>query len=893
MAQPELLQILEKTSSQNPDDQKLALDFLNQACHTNFPEFIKQLSLALVTGSCSNFVRRAAGLQLKNVLVAKEEATKNDYLNRWLALPEDVRQFIKGNVMQTLGTEPFRPSVAAQCVAAIACAEIPQSLWPNVIQQLMQNVTNSVASESLKESSLEALGYICQDINASTLESQANLILTAIVKGLSKDEPSYHVRFAAANAMLNSLEFTKNNFSIENERNLLMQVICEASQCPEIPVRVVAMQCLVRIMSLYYQYMEHYMNLALFSITLNAMKMEIDEVALQGIEFWSNVCEEEITLAVEAEEAQEQGRTPENISRHYAKGALSYLVPILTETLARQEETDDDDDWNPAKAAGVCIMLLAQCTGDSIVSIILPFIQEHFKNTNWRYRDAAIMAFGSILDGPDQKVLTQLVESAISSLIEALADTQLQVRDTAAWCIGRVCDSCEEVVTRQDILLLLLPALSSTLQQEPRVAANVCWAISSLAKASYDVACRQGTDESGEPESYILSPCFEGMINELIKATDRTDANVSNLRIAAFETLMELIKNSPKDCYEVVQKTTLIVLKKLEQLLNMETSLEASSHKSQLRDLESLLCATLQSVLRKIRSEDIPYIGDAIMSGLIQIMQRCVGKESGGVMEDALMAVSTLIEALGNGFVNYMEAFKPYLVAGLRNHEEAQVCSAAIGVLADLCRALEAGLMPYLDEFMELLSQIVQSERINRDVKPTVLSCFGDIALAIGSEFSRYFETVVQFLLMAASSAKVVPSDDYDKIEYVEQLQESCVEAYTGIIQGVKGSERDLQLLLQHVPAILLLVNNIASGESPESLIGAASGFSELVVYNLGIVLIGDLVTAFGAVVLPSVDNHNVSAMLTRGRRSKSARTKSLAVWATKEIRKLKAVPST
>lgn len=44
--------------------------------------------------------------------------------------------------------------------------------------------------------------------------------------------------------------------------------------------------------------------------------------------------------------------------------------------------------------------------------------------------------------------------------------------------------------------------------------------------------------------------------------------------------------------------------------------------KSQLRDLESLLCATLQSVLRKMRPEDTPYIGDAIMQGLLQIMQR-------------------------------------------------------------------------------------------------------------------------------------------------------------------------------------------------------------------------------------------------------------------------------
>ncbi len=36
---------------------------------------------------------------------------------------------------------------------------------------------------------------------------------------------------------------------------------------------------------------------------------------------------------------------------------------------------------------------------------------------------------------------------------------------------------------------------------------------------------------------------------------------MSNLRIAAYETLMELIKNSPKDCYPIVQQTTIIILK--------------------------------------------------------------------------------------------------------------------------------------------------------------------------------------------------------------------------------------------------------------------------------------------------------------------------------------------
>jgi len=59
-----------------------------------------------------------------------------------------------------------------------------------------------------------------------------------------------------------------------------------------------------------------------------------------------------------------------------------------------QEEFDDDDEWNPCKAAGVCLMLMATCCEDDIVPHVLPFVTEHIKNTDWRYRDAAVMAFG-------------------------------------------------------------------------------------------------------------------------------------------------------------------------------------------------------------------------------------------------------------------------------------------------------------------------------------------------------------------------------------------------------------------------------------------------------------------------------------------------------------------
>lgn len=76
--------------------------------------------------------------------------------------------------------------------------------------------------------------------------------------------------------------------------------------------------------------------------------------------------------------------------------------------------------------------------------------------------------------------------------------------------------------------------------------------------------------------------------------TDRPDASTANLRAAAYEALMEMVKNSPKDCYVTVQKTVMIVLERLQQVLRMESSVQSHSDRAQYNDLQSQLCATLQ-----------------------------------------------------------------------------------------------------------------------------------------------------------------------------------------------------------------------------------------------------------------------------------------------------------
>ena len=72
--------------------------------------------------------------------------------------------------------------------------------------------------------------------------------------------------------------------------------------------------------------------------------------------------------------------------------------------------------------------------------------------------------------------------------------------------------------------------------------------------------------------------------------------------------------------------------------------------------------------------------------------------------------------------------------------------------------------------------------------------------------------------------------NDFDVMDYLNELRECCLEAYTGIVQGLKGEDKeavgnDVQLLLPHVPHILTFVTMIARDrEKSDGTISAAAG---------------------------------------------------------------------
>lgn len=115
-----------------------------------------------------------------------------------------------------------------------------------------------------------------------------------------------------------------------------------------------------------------------------------------------------------------------------------------------------------------------------------------------------------------------------------------------------------------------------------------------------------------------------------------------------------------------------------------------------------------------------------------------------------------------------------------------------------------------------------QNENVHRSVKPQILSAFGDVALAIGGEFKKYLDIVLDTLQQASQAqvdkvgapptwghgppavlwgkaltsaclrACVCLQTDYDMVDYLNELREGCLEAYTGIIQGLKGDQENV-----------------------------------------------------------------------------------------------------
>ena len=599
--------------------------------------------------------------------------------------------------------------------------------------------------------------------------SLSNQILSAIINGLRTDLPD-DLRAAAITALLNSLDFTSNNFNVDNERDAIMKAVCETTQCAVVDVRIKAFECFARIADLYYEKLPAYIT-TIFQLTTAAIKSDDTLVGQQAVEVWITLCDCEMAIIDDRESGilGEDGQPPVLFS--IVEQAAPALLPFLLEAMTKQsDDIDDADEWNIALAAAQCLDFVANTIGDKVVDMVIPFVSANVTNTNWRFRDAAITAFGSIAEGatvhPSDREgkMVAVVRGAAPVIVTCLQDTVPLVRESAAWTLGRLNESHSTSIA-PELVLPMVSALAVCLEdRHPQVASRACYAIANLASAC---------EEQRDADTNIISQFLAGILQKLFLLANRTDGEEENLRMAAFETVSLLVQNSALDMRTVVGQVLTESLARLEQ-----TNAPSFNSKDRV-DTQSILCGVIGECIQRFTTAEAAPFADRCM----QLMLQVLSGQGAAAYEDAFMAIGHVAGKIEGDFIRYTPYVLPPLLVGLKKIEEYSVCATAVGLVDDMARALGTALTPFCDDIVRSLLELLQSPDLNKTVKPQVISSFADIALAIEDQFEKYAAVVLSILKQASEVTSNPDSDDDDIIEYVNSLHVSIIEAYSGILQ--------------------------------------------------------------------------------------------------------------
>lgn len=219
----------------------------------------------------------------------------------------------------------------------------------------------------------------------------------------------------------------------------------------------------------------------------------------------------------------------------------------------------------------------------------------------------------------------------------------------------------------------------------------------------------------------------------------------------------------------------------------------------------------LQAIVQRFEAEIKPQT-DRIMSVLLQVLSTVGAKSS---VPDVIFAtVGAVASALEDEFVKYMEPFKPFLYNALSNQEEPGLCAMAIGLVSDIARALNEKVQPHCDDFMNLLLGILRTS--TNQLKPAILETFGDIAQAIGTNFSTYL-VVVGGVLQQASSVTTSSDLPFDMVDYIVSLREGIMDAWGGILLSYKGKPQSMSSAFLFVVDRIILMKPQSMSSSPSS----------------------------------------------------------------------------
>lgn len=134
-----------------------------------------------------------------------------------------------------------------------------------------------------------------------------------------------------------------------------------------------------------------------------------------------------------------------------------------------EDEDDDDDEFGHLMSSATTLQKLSILLKNDVMDPVINYVAANIMQPNWKQKYSALIALGSITEGPDKQKFGETIAQALNNLLQMTRDPLKKIREGISWVFARICEHHGEVISNPNISGQIIPTLKESLKDTPKV----------------------------------------------------------------------------------------------------------------------------------------------------------------------------------------------------------------------------------------------------------------------------------------------------------------------------------------------------------------------------------------------------------------------------------------